>query len=102
MDHGSELGAHRRDENGDWDSEFRHYLGSMEIHPILACVKHPQTNGKVEKWSDTYDRFRYEYPIVDDFIVWYNKDPMLVWILKTLNPQNWPFGGDCLNMLSLV
>jgi transposase InsO family protein len=26
MDHGSEFGAHRRDENGDWDSEFKQYL----------------------------------------------------------------------------
>jgi len=75
MDHGSEFGAHRRDENGDWDSEFKQYLGSKGIHPILARVKHPQTNGKVEKWFDTYDRFRYEYQTVDDFVVWYNNRP---------------------------
>ena len=43
MDHGSEFGAHRRDENGDWDSEFKQYLESKGIHPIQARVKHPQT-----------------------------------------------------------
>jgi len=75
MDHGSEYGAHRRDENGDWDSEFKRYLESEGIKPILARVKHPQTNGKIEKWFDTYKRFRYEFSSLDEFIVWYNNRP---------------------------
>jgi putative transposase len=75
MDHGSELGAHRRDENGDWDREFKQYLGTHDIRPILARVKHPQTNGKIEKWFDTYKRFRYEFASLDEFIVWYNNRP---------------------------
>ena len=75
MDHGSEFGAHRRDENGDWDSEFKQYLGTHDIRPILARVKHPQTNGKIEKWFDTYKRFRYEFASLDEFIVWYNTRP---------------------------
>jgi len=41
MDHGSEFGAHRRDENGYWDSEFKQYLETRGIRPILARVKHP-------------------------------------------------------------
>jgi putative transposase len=48
MDHNSELGNHHRDENGDWDGGFRHHK-SKGIHPILAGVKYPQINGKVEK-----------------------------------------------------
>ena len=75
MDHGSEYGAHRRDENGDWDSEFKRYLEREGIKPILARVKHPQTNGKIEKWFDTYKRFRYEFSSLDEFIVWYNNRP---------------------------
>ena len=75
MDHGSEFGAHRRDENGYWDSEFKQYLGTHDIRPILARVKHPQTNGKIEKWFDTYKRFRYEFASLDEFIVWYNNRP---------------------------
>jgi putative transposase len=75
MDHGSEFGAHRVDENGYWDSEFLQYLGSKGIHPILARVKHPQTNGKIEKWFDSYERFRYEYSSLDEFLVWYNNRP---------------------------
>ena len=75
MDHGSEFGAHRIDENGYWDSEFKQYLESKAIHPILARVKHPQTNGKIEKWFHTYERFRYEYSSLDEFVVWYNNRP---------------------------
>ena len=75
MDHGSECGTHRIDENGYWNSEFLQYLGSKGIHPILARVKHPQTNGKIEKWFDSYERFRYEYSSLDEFIVWYNNRP---------------------------
>jgi len=75
MDHGSEFGAHRIDENGNWDSEFKQYLESQGIRPIPARVKHPQTNGKIEKWFDTYRRFRYEFETLDDFILWYNDRP---------------------------
>ena len=75
MDHGSEFGAHRRDENGYWDSEFKQYLETKEIRPILARVKHPQTNGKIEKWFHAYKRFRYEFDSLDDFIFWYNNRP---------------------------
>jgi putative transposase len=75
MDHGSEFGAHRRDENGYWDSEFKQYLESKEIQPILARVKHPQTNGKIEKWFHAYVRFRNEFVTLDEFIDWYNDRP---------------------------
>ena len=75
MDHGSAFGAHRRDENGYWDSEFKRYLETNGIRPILARVKHPQTNGKIEKWFHAYKRFRYEFDSLDEFIVWYNNRP---------------------------
>jgi putative transposase len=75
MDHGSEFGDHRRDENGEWDGEFKQYLDTQGIRPILARVKHPQTNGKIEKWFDTYKRFRKEFPSLDEFIDWYNNRP---------------------------
>jgi len=75
MDHGSEFGAHRRDENGYWDSVFKQYLKMRNIQPILARVKHPQTNGKIEKWFDAYKRFRDEFSSLDEFIDWYNNRP---------------------------
>jgi len=43
MDHGSEFGAHK------WEGQFKTHLEEHGIKPILARVKHPQTNGKLEK-----------------------------------------------------
>ena len=75
MDHGSEFGAHRIDENGEWDGEFKQHILKYGIKPILAGVKHPQTNGKLEKFFDAYQRFRKFFPTFDDFIEWYNNRP---------------------------
>ena len=49
MDHGSEFGAHRINKDGSWESEFKRKIGELGIKPILARVRHPQTNGKLEK-----------------------------------------------------
>jgi putative transposase len=75
LDHGSEFGAHRIYENGSWDSEFKDNLERYGIKPILARVKHPQTNGKLEKWFDTYRRFRWDFESFQEFIDWYNNRP---------------------------
>ena len=75
MDHGAEFGAHRRDEKGEWDSEFKQHIVSLGIKPILARVKHPQTNGKIEKWFGTYRRFRKFFVTFDEFVDWYNNRP---------------------------
>ena len=75
MDHGSEFGAHRRDEEGNWDSEFKKHLQKYGIKVILARIKHPQTNGKVEKWFDNYRRFRECFTSFEEDIAWYNNRP---------------------------
>ena len=76
MDHGSEFGAHRINEKGEWDGEFKHHLLKYDIKPILARVKHPQTNGKIEKWFDTYQRFRKDFSSFKEFVDWYNNRPL--------------------------
>ena len=75
LDHGSEFGAHRIHEDGSWDSEFKDGLERYGIKPILARVKHPQTNGKLEKWFDTYRRFRWDFESFQEFVDWYNNRP---------------------------
>jgi len=54
MDHGSEFGAHRIHDDGSWSSEFKDHLKKYGIKPILARAKHPQTNGKLERFFGEY------------------------------------------------
>jgi len=75
MDHGSEFGGIRVLENGNSNSRFKNYLEELGIKPIMARVKHPQTNGKLEKWFDTYRRFRQNFDLLREFIEWYNDRP---------------------------
>ncbi len=56
----------------DADSRFRDYLKSKVIKPILCKIKHPQSNGKIEKWFDCYDRNREAFKTKEEFMYWYN------------------------------
>lgn len=55
------------------DSIFEQYCVSKGIKHIRTKPKHPQSNGKVEKWFDTYERHRDAFPDKDTFIHWYNQ-----------------------------
>ncbi|MBU0980133.1 MAG: DDE-type integrase/transposase/recombinase [Nanoarchaeota archaeon] len=67
-DHGSQFVS-----NLDGDSRFQAFLAKNNIKPILCRVKHPQSNGKVEKWFDLYERHRDAFNSVEDFLHWYNE-----------------------------
>ena len=67
-DHGSTFTSNFIDAN----SRFRDYLKSKGIKPILCKVRHPQSNGEIEKWFQAYDRHRRAYKNKEDFIYWYN------------------------------
>jgi len=56
----------------DADSKFRDYLKSKGIKPILCRIKHPQSNGKIEKWFETYDKHREAFKTKEEFLFWYN------------------------------
>ena len=75
MDHGSEFGAHRIHEDGSWNSDFKDHLEKYGIKPILARIKHPQTNGKLERFYLEYKRHRSDFSSFDEFISWYNERP---------------------------
>jgi transposase InsO family protein len=53
MDHGSEFGATEFLKMANV-GQFKTHLEKHGIKPILARVKYPQTNGKLEKWFDMY------------------------------------------------
>ncbi|MEK6933885.1 MAG: IS481 family transposase [Nanoarchaeota archaeon] len=67
-DHGSTFTSNFIDAN----SRFRNYLKLKEIKQILCKVKHPQSNGKIEKWFECYDRNRYAFKTKEELIYWYN------------------------------
>ena len=75
MDRGGEFGAHRTNEKGEWDGEFKRYLETLGIHPIRIRRQHPQTNGKIEKWFDCYRLHRRAFNSFDEFTGWYNNRP---------------------------
>ena len=64
--------ANKRAKNGDADSRFEDFLEENKIKHIKARVKHPQTNGKLEKWNDTYELNRFGFESFDNFMNWYN------------------------------
>ena len=54
-------------------SRFQEFLAKQEIQHIKCKIKHPQSNGKVEKWFECYDRHRKAYKTTKEFLHWYNE-----------------------------
>lgn len=71
-DHGSQFHANKKDKNGNSESRFEAFLAENRIKHIKARIKHPQTNGKFEKWNDTYEKNRIRFDNFDNFVNWYN------------------------------
>jgi len=72
-DHGTQFYAVKRDYLGEADHSFENFCNDYGIKQVLARVKHPQTNGKVERWFQTYRKNRARYRSFDEFIAWYNQ-----------------------------
>ena len=68
-DHGSQFTANIIDGN----SRFKEFLNAKGIKQILCRIKHPQSNGKVEKWFETYDKHRFVFTTMEEFVIWYNE-----------------------------
>jgi len=54
-------------------SRFQEYLKSREIKQILCRIKHPQSNGKIEKWFGIYKNHRNAFKTKEEFLHWYNE-----------------------------
>ena len=67
-DHGSTFTSNFADAK----SKFREYLLSKGIKPILCRIRHPRSNGKIEKWFQSYNRNREAYKNIEEFLFWYN------------------------------
>jgi putative transposase len=68
-DHGTQFIKTLSEEN----SRFVEYLKSKGIKQILCRIKHPQSNGKIEKWFDIYVRHRNAFKTKEEFLYWYNE-----------------------------
>lgn len=53
--------------------KFQEYLKSKGIKQIKCRIKHPQSNGKIEKWFGTYKNHRDAFETKEEFLRWYNK-----------------------------
>lgn len=67
-DHGSQFVC-----NLEGDSRFKTFLCTKEIKQILCRIKHPQSNGKIEKWFNLYDNHRFAFTNKEEFLHWYNE-----------------------------
>lgn len=67
-DHGTQFFANKLDKNGNSESEFGVFLAENGIKHIMARVKYPQTNGKIEKWYHTYEKNRKLFDDFDKFV----------------------------------
>ena len=66
-DHGSQFTS-----NIGGESDFKKFLDAQGIKQILCRIKHPQSNGKVERFFYTYERHRDHFSTLEEFIHWYN------------------------------
>ncbi len=55
-DHRTQFYVNKRNEKGEGENKFGAYLKENNIKHIVSRVNHPQTNGKLEKWFDLYDK----------------------------------------------
>jgi putative transposase len=74
-DHGAQFFANKQNEENDATSGFQDYCIKKGIKHILCRYKHPQTNGKYEKWNHTYELNRKYFSSFGEFRIWYNNRP---------------------------
>ncbi len=71
-DHGSQFFANYGDKKSEGMSRFQEYLMNSKINHILGRIHHPQTNGKVERFYETFQAKIKYFESIDGFMVWYN------------------------------
>jgi putative transposase len=68
-DHGAQYTSNRGDGSG---SRYKQFLDKKGTKQILCRIKHPQSNGKVEKLFHLYERHRDAFASKEEFVHWYN------------------------------
>ncbi|MFC6764662.1 integrase core domain-containing protein [Natrinema soli] len=73
-DHGTEFYANTRDDHGEADHQFESYLADNDIKQTLCQVGRPQSNGKIERFFQTYEKHRWRFDSLEAFLEYYNQD----------------------------
>ena len=74
-DRGSQFIPNKFDKNGKANSEFQEVLKELGIIFIPSRIRHPQTNGKLEKFHHILDtEFDDRFKTIEEFIEWYNNE----------------------------
>jgi len=74
-DRGTQFFPNKKDKHGKALHEFQETLKDLGIVFIPSKRRHPQTNGKNEKFFDILDKeFNERFETIDEFINWYNDE----------------------------
>jgi len=71
-DRGTEFFATEKGKKKIKEHEFVRFLNLQGMQHIPSRVKNPQTNGKLERWHQEYEKHRPRFTNLNDFIMWYN------------------------------
>lgn len=59
--------------DGRWgEAQFQRFLAERGIRHVVSRVNNPQTNGKLERLWREYDRHRWRYATLAEWVAWYN------------------------------
>jgi len=67
-DHGCQFTS-----NNGGECVFKKFLDDNMINQILCRIKHPQSNGKIEKFFHLYEKHRDRFQTSEEFRYWYNE-----------------------------
>jgi len=68
VEHGAEFCGVKRDKNGNAEHRFEKYCKEKGIQVIYCRYAHPQTNGKLERLFREYERERWEFETLEEFV----------------------------------
>lgn len=71
-DHGSQFYANSGQIKSSGVSRFQEYLLEQKINHIVGRVHHPQTNGKIERFYETFQSKVHHFDSIEQFVTWYN------------------------------
>ena len=69
-DRGSEFYSNKKGRNPGSKSDFERFLFSVGVKHVPSRVGNPQTNGKLERHWREYDRHRWRFNSLKEYVEW--------------------------------